>query len=114
MRAIRAHRSQFPQVRPRNRSRWAINIPWRGEQRDVCRLSWIGCSRQSLGADLTRGTWLWGDGSLPALTKTIAEGVMSPKEHSGVMPPMGGASLSPADLNALSAYVWAIGHATQK
>ena len=80
----------------------------------MCRLSWIGCSRQSLGADLTRGTWLWGDGSLPALTKTIAEGVMSPKEHSGVMPPMGGASLSPADLNAVSAYVWAIGHATQK
>jgi mono/diheme cytochrome c family protein len=26
------------------------------------------------------------------------------------MPPMGGAQLSPADVNAVAAYVWAIGH----
>jgi glucose/arabinose dehydrogenase len=65
-----------------------------------------------VGADLTAGKWLWGDGSLASLTKTIAEGVASPKQHMGAMPPMGGSPLSPSDLQAVSAYVWAIGHAT--
>jgi hypothetical protein len=31
-----------------------------------------------VGADLTTGTWLWSDGSLPGLTKTIAEVVPTP------------------------------------
>jgi glucose/arabinose dehydrogenase/mono/diheme cytochrome c family protein len=67
-----------------------------------------------VGADLTAGTWLWGDGSLAAISKTIAEGVAVPKQHMGAMPPMGGSPLSPADLRAVSAYVWAIGHATHE
>jgi mono/diheme cytochrome c family protein len=46
------------------------------------------------------------------LSKTIADGVPTPKQHMGAMPPMGGSTLSPADLQAVSAYVWAIGHAT--
>jgi mono/diheme cytochrome c family protein len=67
-----------------------------------------------IGADLTSGTWLWSDGSLAGLTKTISEGVMSPKKHLGAMPPMGGSPLSPEDLKAVSAYVWAIGHPAAK
>lgn len=63
-----------------------------------------------VGADLTAGTWLWSDGSLEGLTKTISEGVPTPKSHLGAMPPMGGSPLSSADLKAVSAYVWAIGH----
>ena len=63
-----------------------------------------------IGADLTAGTWIWSGGSLEGLTKTIAEGVPTPKHHLGAMPPMGGSPLSAADLKALSAYVWAIGH----
>lgn len=63
-----------------------------------------------VGADLTSGTWLWSDGSLAGISKTISSGVEKPKLHGGAMPPMGGSSLSPADLKAVSAYVWAIGH----
>jgi cbb3-type cytochrome c oxidase subunit III len=63
-----------------------------------------------VGPDLTSGKWLWGDGSLQAITKTIVNGVPDPKEHSGAMPPMGGVQLSRADVVAVAAYVWAIGH----
>jgi glucose/arabinose dehydrogenase/mono/diheme cytochrome c family protein len=61
-----------------------------------------------LGSDLTSGKWLWGDGSVQAIERTITEGVPKPKEHEGVMPPMGGAQLSQADLAAVADYVWAI------
>lgn len=63
-----------------------------------------------VGPDLTSGKWLWGDGSLEAITQTIVNGVPDPKEHSGAMPPMGGVELSQADIAAVAAYVWAIGH----
>jgi mono/diheme cytochrome c family protein len=63
-----------------------------------------------VGSDLTSGKWLWGDGSVRAITRTIAQGVPKPKDHTGVMPPMGGAQLSKADLVAVADYVWAIGH----
>jgi mono/diheme cytochrome c family protein len=63
-----------------------------------------------VGPDLTSGKWLWGDGSLKSLTETIKNGVPEPKEHPGAMPPMGGVTLSDDELNAVAAYVWAIGH----
>jgi glucose/arabinose dehydrogenase/cytochrome c5 len=63
-----------------------------------------------VGADLTAGTWLWSDGSLDGLSRTISQGVAVPKTHLGAMPPMGGSPLSAAELKAASAYVWAIGH----
>ena len=63
-----------------------------------------------LGPDLTTGAWAWGDGSLAAISDTIAKGVPAPKRYRAPMPPMGGGSLPPADLAAVSAYVWAIGH----
>ncbi len=63
-----------------------------------------------VGADLTTGTWLWSDGSLAGITKTITDGVPTPKQHNGAMPPMGGSPLSPTDLQAVSAYVWSLGH----
>jgi glucose/arabinose dehydrogenase len=62
----------------------------------------------TMGADLTSGAWLWGDGTLPAITQTITQGVMKPKQATGVMPPMGGATLPPSDVQAVAAYVWAI------
>ena len=64
----------------------------------------------AVGSDLTSGKWLWGNGSVKAITRTIARGVAKPKNHTGVMPPMGGAELSQADLAAVADYVWAIGH----
>jgi glucose/arabinose dehydrogenase/mono/diheme cytochrome c family protein len=63
-----------------------------------------------LGPDLTSGRWLWGDGSLAAITRTITDGVANPKEYRSVMPPMGGAQLSPSEVTAVSAYVWALSH----
>jgi glucose/arabinose dehydrogenase/cytochrome c5 len=66
-----------------------------------------------VGPDLTSGKWLWGDGSLESIKQTIANGVPEPKEHPGAMPPMGGVKLSEADLNAVAAYVWAVGHQWQ-
>jgi glucose/arabinose dehydrogenase/mono/diheme cytochrome c family protein len=62
------------------------------------------------GPDLTSGKWLWGDGSLGAITRTINNGVQKPKEYSGVMPPKGGTELSRSNVAALAAYIWALGH----
>ena len=64
----------------------------------------------AMGSDLTSGKWLWGNGSVRAITQTISQGVAKPKAHTGVMPPMGGAQLSQADLAAVAGDVWAIGH----
>jgi glucose/arabinose dehydrogenase/mono/diheme cytochrome c family protein len=64
----------------------------------------------SVGGDLTGGSWLWGDGSVAAIRKTITDGVPMPKKHAGAMPPLGGSPLSPADVQAVADYVWAIGH----
>ncbi len=63
-----------------------------------------------LGPDLTDSKWLWSDGSYLEIAKTITEGVAAPKEYRSPMPPMGGAQLSDDDLNAVAAYVWAVGH----
>jgi mono/diheme cytochrome c family protein len=58
-----------------------------------------------LGPDLTSGRWLWGDGSLAAINQTITDGIANPKEYRSVMPPMGGAQLSPSEVAAVAAYV---------
>lgn len=62
------------------------------------------------GPNLTSGTWLWSDGSLDAIRKTIADGVAHPKKYGTPMPPMGGAQLSSSELSAVAAYVWSLGH----
>ncbi|MBA2125281.1 glucose dehydrogenase [Hyphomicrobium methylovorum] len=67
-----------------------------------------------VGADLTKGTWLWSDGSVAGLQKTIEDGVTEPKEHPGAMPPMGGVALSDKEVAAVTSYVWAIGHQKAK
>jgi glucose/arabinose dehydrogenase/mono/diheme cytochrome c family protein len=63
-----------------------------------------------LGPDLSKGTWMWSDGSVQGITATITKGVAAPKQYRQPMPAMGGSTLSPDDLNAVAAYVWAIGH----
>jgi glucose/arabinose dehydrogenase/mono/diheme cytochrome c family protein len=63
-----------------------------------------------LGPSLTSGKWLWSDGSYAGILKTIREGVPNPKEYRSPMPPMGGAQLTPEQLAALAAYVWALSH----
>src|SRR5689334_5242980 len=68
----------------------------------------------SVGSDLTSGKYLWGDGSVEAIMHTIENGVPKAKEHTGAMPPKGGANLSQADVTALADYVWALGHRTSQ
>jgi glucose/arabinose dehydrogenase/mono/diheme cytochrome c family protein len=63
-----------------------------------------------LGPDLTSGKWLWSDGSLSGIEKTLTTGVPNPKNYRNPMPPMGGAQLSPEQATAAAAYVWALGH----
>jgi glucose/arabinose dehydrogenase/cytochrome c5 len=64
----------------------------------------------AVGSDLADGHWLWGNGSVQAITHTIENGVPKPKDHTGAMPPKGGAELSQADVTAVADYVWAISH----
>jgi hypothetical protein len=66
------------------------------------------------GPPLNSGHWAWSDGSLAGIRGTIEKGVPQPKQYEGVMPPLGGAPLSKADLDAVAAYVWAIGHARNR
>ena len=61
-----------------------------------------------VGPSLTSGTWLWGDGSLPSIQRTIVTGVVGSKRFAGGMPPKGGAPLSDADVKAVAAYVWTL------
>lgn len=61
-----------------------------------------------LGPDLTDKKWLWSDGSYAGIAKTIAEGVMRPKQYRSPMPPRGGAQLTADQISALAAYVWAL------
>ena len=63
-----------------------------------------------LGPDLTGKKWLWSDGSLEGITKTINEGVSQPKQYRSPMPPMGGAQLTADQVKAVAAYVWSISH----
>lgn len=64
-----------------------------------------------VGPSLRTGKWLWGDGSLGAIARTIDEGVPRPKLYREPMPPLGGSDLSHPETVAVAAYVWAIGHA---
>ncbi|HWM66131.1 MAG TPA: c-type cytochrome [Steroidobacteraceae bacterium] len=61
-----------------------------------------------VGADLVEGAWVWSDGSLNGITKTITTGVAKPKNVGGAMPPYGGTALKPDELKAVAAYVYAI------
>ena len=58
-----------------------------------------------LAPDLTDTAWLNIDGSLPAIQKTVKEGVAKPKKHPAPMPPMGGAKLSEPELEAVAGFV---------
>lgn len=60
------------------------------------------------GPDLTKGNWIWGDGSLESITKVIVDGVSTPKRYPGPMPPSGGVALTGAEVNAVASYVWAL------
>lgn len=63
-----------------------------------------------LGPDLTDAEWLNVSGpDVAEIEEVIRTGVPEPKEHPGPMPAMGGANLSDEQVQALAAYVAAIG-----
>lgn len=62
----------------------------------------------SLGPPLTGGEWLWSDGSFQGIAATIRTGVAAPRRYRQAMPAMGGARLTPDQVSAVAAYVWAI------
>jgi glucose/arabinose dehydrogenase/mono/diheme cytochrome c family protein len=70
----------------------------------------VNAAGTPLGPDLTDSHWIWSDGSYPAIAKTIAAGVPQPKQYRSAMPPMGGAQLTPEQVSAVAAYVWALSH----
>jgi glucose/arabinose dehydrogenase/mono/diheme cytochrome c family protein len=63
-----------------------------------------------LGPNLTGNKWLWSDGSLAGIAKTVTDGVAQPKNYRSPMPAMGGAQLTSDQVSALAAYVWSISH----
>jgi glucose/arabinose dehydrogenase/mono/diheme cytochrome c family protein len=63
-----------------------------------------------LGPDLTDTKWLWSDGSVAGIARTITQGVAQPKQYRSPMPPMGGAVLTPDQVSAVAAYLWGLSH----
>jgi glucose/arabinose dehydrogenase/mono/diheme cytochrome c family protein len=63
-----------------------------------------------LGPNLTDSEWLWSDGSVDGIAKTITQGVMNPKQYRAPMPAMGGTQLTADQVHALAAYIWALSH----
>jgi glucose/arabinose dehydrogenase/mono/diheme cytochrome c family protein len=63
-----------------------------------------------LGPTLKAHDWLWSDGSYAGIQKTVREGVANPKQYRSAMPAMGGTQLTPDQVEAVSAYVWAVSH----
>jgi cbb3-type cytochrome c oxidase subunit III len=58
-----------------------------------------------LGPDLKDGVWLHGSGTLAEITEIVRGGVVKPKQFPALMPPMGGARLRPAEIEAVARYV---------
>jgi mono/diheme cytochrome c family protein len=68
----------------------------------------------TVAPNLTDSTWLHSDGSFGAIYKQIETGVPQPKQYLGVMPPFGGAPLTPEKHRAAAAYVYSLSHPVKK
>jgi mono/diheme cytochrome c family protein len=100
---------------PEGATRETVELGHRIYRGEVGGAACTGCHGESgegtpLGPPLTGKKWLWSDGSYAGIKKTIAEGVSQPKQYRSAMPPMGGAQLTPEQVSAVAAYVWALSH----
>ena len=64
----------------------------------------------ALAPNLTDAQWLDSDGSYASIVRLVRTGVPNPKQHPAPMPALGGASLSPAQVCAVAAYVYSLTH----
>jgi mono/diheme cytochrome c family protein len=56
--------------------------------------------------------WLTGDGTYAFIQERVTKGMPTPTPpYSAAMPPMGGAHLTPAQIQAVAAYVYSLTHA---
>jgi len=67
-------------------------------------------AQATMAPNLTDAEWLHSDGSLEGIYKTIETGVMAPKVFSSMMPPFGGAPMTPEQTLAVASYVYKLGH----
>src|ERR1700720_1091148 len=100
---------------PGGASREMLELGQRIYRGEVGGAACTGCHGEAgegspLGPPLTGKKWLWSDGSYAGIKRTITEGVSQPKEYRSPMPPMGGAQLTPDQVSAVAAYVWALSH----
>lgn len=63
-----------------------------------------------LAPTLRDQNWLNSDGSYESIVEVVRNGVPTPVEHPGAMPPMGGSPLTDDQVNQVAAYVYAISH----
>ncbi|HEX6536034.1 MAG TPA: c-type cytochrome [Gemmatimonadaceae bacterium] len=64
-----------------------------------------------LAPDLTDNKWATGDGSYNFIVQRVTQGMPNPTPpYTAPMPPLGGASLTPQQVQAVSAYVYSLSH----
>jgi mono/diheme cytochrome c family protein len=66
------------------------------------------------GPDLTDRVWLDCDGSFESIVRVVANGVPRPRWYPNGMPPTGGIPLTPEQVQAVAAYVYALSHPAQR
>lgn len=62
-----------------------------------------------LAPNLRDSVWLNVDGSLAQIIAVVKSGVAKPKQHPAPMPPMGGAKLKDAEIDAVARYILSLG-----
>lgn len=64
-----------------------------------------------LGPNLTDATWINSDGSYDAIVNTITNGIPTPREHPGLMPPKGGnPAITDQQVRELAAAIFVLSH----
>ena len=65
----------------------------------------------AIAPSLADDQWITGDGSYAFIVKRVTDGMPKPTPpYTSAMPPMGGAQLTPQQVKAVAAYVYAISH----
>jgi mono/diheme cytochrome c family protein len=62
------------------------------------------------GPPLNDTNWINIDGSFASIVSVIQNGVMQPRQYPGAMPPGGGGNFDAQQIEAISAYVFALSH----